>query len=188
MTLRCRRPRESAKPTRWARSRTPTTAASGRLLTNVVSERPDGGAWLRRQSPGPELQRITHKVGATPISEFLYGRDHLADRITTWSQQAGATPPSLHTFGYDAVNQLLSATVTNSGNLVNTFAYAYDPAGNRLTEQVGASNYTATYNALNQISTTTAPGSVAHQRMGCARIVLSPSTPEISGPSSRTTA
>jgi RHS repeat-associated protein len=53
---------------------------------------------------------------------------------------------------------LLSATVTNVGTLVKTLAYAYDPLGNRLSEQVGASNYTATYNALNQISTTTAPG------------------------------
>jgi RHS repeat-associated protein len=105
-----------------------------------------------------ELQRITHKVGTTPISEFLYGRDHLADRITTWSQQAGVQSPDLHTFGYDDADQLLSATVTNSGTLINTFAYSYDPLGNRLTEQVGASNCAATYNALNQISTTTAPG------------------------------
>jgi RHS repeat-associated protein len=132
--------------------------ASGRLLTNVFPngmtvERGYGGNLEDR-----ELQRITHRVGATPISEFLYGRDLLADRITTWSQQAGAQPPDLHTFGYDAANQLLSATVTNAGTLVNTFAYAYDPLGNRLTEQVGVTNYTATYNALNQINTTTAPG------------------------------
>ena len=131
--------------------------ASGRLLTNVFPngltvERGYGGNLEDR-----ELQRITHKVGATPISEFLYGRDHLAERITTWSQQVGATPPSLHTFGYDSADQLLSTSVTNSGNLINTFAYAYDPLGNRLTEQVGATNHTATYNSLNQISTTTSP-------------------------------
>ena len=47
------------------------------------------------------------------------------------------TSPSIFTFGYDDANQLLSATVTNAGVLVNTFAYAYDPLGNRLTEQVG---------------------------------------------------
>lgn len=105
------------------------------------------------------LQRITHRIGASAISEFLYGNDVAASRIATWSQQVEATPPSLHTFGYDAVNQLLSATVTNAGNLINTFAYGYDPAGNRKTESVGTSNYTATYNALNQIHTTSAPGS-----------------------------
>ena len=104
------------------------------------------------------LQKLTYKVGATAVSEFIYGRNIPAGRITTWSQQVAATPPSLHTFGYDAANQLLSVAVTNSGTLVNNFAYAYDPAGNRLTEQVGATNYTATYNALNQISTSAAPG------------------------------
>jgi len=104
------------------------------------------------------LQRITHQIGATPLSEFLYGHDVPANRIATWSQQASAQSPALHTFGYDLVNQLLSASVTNAGNLVNTFAYTYDPIGNRVNEQVGASNYTATYNALNQVSTTTAPG------------------------------
>jgi len=132
--------------------------SSGRLLTNTL---PNGQTEERSYGNNLQdrtLQRITHKVGATPLSEFLYGRDIQADRITTWSQQVGATPPSLHTFGYDSANQLLSATVTNSGNLINTFAYGYDRVANRLTEQVGSSNYTATYNALNQISTTTAPG------------------------------
>jgi RHS repeat-associated protein len=132
--------------------------ASGRLLTNVFPN----GMTVERGYGGNledhELQRITHRVGATPISEFLYGRDHRAGRITTWSQQAGAQAPDLHTLGYDDANQLLSATVTNVGTLINTFAYAYDPVGNRLTEQVGPSNYTTTYNGLNQISTTTAPG------------------------------
>jgi RHS repeat-associated protein len=104
------------------------------------------------------LQRITHQSGATALSEFLYGHDIPNARIATWSQQVGAMPPSLHSFGYDAVNQLIFATITNAGNLVNAFAYSYDPAANRLTEQVGASNYTASYNALNQISTTTTPG------------------------------
>ena len=104
------------------------------------------------------LQQISYAASATPISQFLYGHDIPAQRITNWSQQAGTQPPSVFSLGYDAANQLLSATVTNAETLVNTFAYAYDPAGNRLTEQVGASNYSATYNALNQISTRTRPG------------------------------
>jgi RHS repeat-associated protein len=106
-----------------------------------------------------ELQRITHKFGATPISEFIYGRELATHRITTWSQQAGVQTPQLHSYGYDAADQLRSATVTNAGVLLNTFAYTYDPVENRLTEQVGTSNYTASYNALNQISVSTAPGS-----------------------------
>jgi RHS repeat-associated protein len=103
------------------------------------------------------LQQITHTSGATPISQFSYVRDIPRQRITSWSQQAGAQPPSVFTLGYDAVNQILSAAVTNSGSLVNRFAYTYDLAGNRLTESIGVSNYTATHNALNQLVTTTAP-------------------------------
>jgi RHS repeat-associated protein len=130
--------------------------ASGRVLTNVFPN----GLTVERDYAGNledrELQRITHKVGAAPVSEFLYGHDKHASRITTWPQQVGAQPPDLYTFTYDASDRLLSATVTNSGTLVNAFAYTYDPAENRLTEQTSSSNYTATYNALNQISTTTA--------------------------------
>lgn len=132
--------------------------ASSRLVTQTFPNGQTGELAYGNNLQDRTLQRITHKVGATPTSEFLYGRNIQAGRITTWSQQTAALPPNLHTFGYDAVNQLLSATITNSGALVNNFAYGYDPAGNRLTEQTGASNYTASYNALNQLSISTAPG------------------------------
>lgn len=131
---------------------------SSRLVTQSFPNGHTGELAYGNNLQDRTLQRITHKVGATAVSEFLYGHNVQAGRITTWSQQVGVTPPSLHTFGYDTVNQLLSATVTNAGALVNTFAYAYDPAGNRLTEQVGVTNSTTTYNALNQISTSIAPG------------------------------
>jgi len=132
--------------------------SSGRVLTNTFPTGQIAELSYANINQDLMLQRITHRMGVTPVSEFLYGHDVSAGRIATWSQQVGATPPSLHTFGYDAVNQLLSATVTNSGSLINTFAYSYDPVANRLSEQVGSSNYTATYNALNETSTTTAPG------------------------------
>ena len=99
-----------------------------------------------------QLKRITHKVGITPVSEFLYERDVAAGRITSWSQQAGTEPPSVYGLNYDAANQLTLATVTNAGLLVNTFAYAYDLAANRLTERVGSITNTASYNALNQLT------------------------------------
>jgi RHS repeat-associated protein len=103
------------------------------------------------------LQRMTHRVAATAISEFLYGHDVPAGRVTTWSQQSGSQSPFVHTYGYDEVNQLLSATVTNAGALVSAFTYSYDLVGNRLSEQVDATNRIATYNSLNQITTSTAP-------------------------------
>ena len=108
-----------------------------------------------------ELQRITYTVGATPISEFSYGRDIPAARITRWSQQAGALTPSIYNLGYDAADQVVSAAVTNSGALINNFTYAYDPAGNRLTELANGATNHAAYNALNELTTSTAPG-VSH--------------------------
>jgi RHS repeat-associated protein len=131
--------------------------SSGRLVSRMlpngqVEERSYNGNLSDRS-----LQRISHRFGTTPISEFIYRTDVLAHRITNWSQQAGPQIPLLFTFGYDAVNQLLSATVTNAGALVEQFAYSYDAAGNRLAELAGATNYASTYNALNEISTTTAP-------------------------------
>ena len=104
------------------------------------------------------LQRLSYAAGATPISEFVYSRDIPADQITVWSQQAGGLSPSIFSFGYDGANQLLSATVTNAGTLLNSYSYSYDPAGNRLIERIGAAINSTTYNALNQLSTSTAPG------------------------------
>jgi RHS repeat-associated protein len=104
-------------------------------------------------------ERITHAIGATPVSEFLYDRDPLRDRISTWSQQAGNQAPNVYTFGYDDANQLLSVAVTNSGLLISSFAYSYDPDGNRLTEQTAGVTNTCTYNALNELSTTSGAGS-----------------------------
>jgi YD repeat-containing protein len=123
------------------------------LPNGQTEERGYGGNLLDQA-----LQRITHRQGVTPISEFIYGQDVPANRIASWSQQAEAQPPFFHTFGYDAANQLVSAAVTNAGTLVSALAYGYDAAGNRLTEQTGTTNYAATYNALNQISTGTASG------------------------------
>jgi len=97
------------------------------------------------------VQRITNKKGATAISEFLYMRDVSAGRITSWSQQAGTQTASVHTFGYDASDQLLSAAVA-SGGPPNNFGYTYDPAGNRLTETIDGSTNPANYNSLNQLT------------------------------------
>ena len=131
--------------------------ASGRLLAATF---PNGQTTTNSYGDNlhdRRLQQITHRFGATPLSVFIYGRDIHAGRITTWSQQAGGTAPDFYTFGYDSTDQLLSATVTNTGAVVNAFAYSYDPAGNRVLEMTGSATNVATYNALNQLSTSTAP-------------------------------
>ena len=153
---------QAGRPTSNTNALGAFTFAYDGVTARMLSETLPNGQTLELSYGGnlddQALQRITHKVGATPVSEFIYAHDIAADRITTWSQQAGVQSPDLFTFGYDAVNQLLSGTVTNAGAQLNLFGYSYDPLGNRRTEQVGASNYTASYNALNQISTSTGPG------------------------------
>jgi len=98
------------------------------------------------------FQGITNAIGAALLSQFGYSHDVPRRQITSWSQQAGSQSPSLFSFAYDAANQLLSATVTNSSVLIDAFAYSYDAAGNRLTELAGGATATSTYNALNQVS------------------------------------
>ena len=98
------------------------------------------------------LQRITNKLGNTPISEFIYGHNVPTGQITSWSQQAGAQTPSIYGFAYDLVDQLTAASVSEGGNVVKTFGYSYDAASNRLTEQVDATIRQFSYNALNELT------------------------------------
>src|SRR5205823_13112705 len=88
--------------------------ASRRILSATLPN----GQTSRRGYGGPlqdlALQRITHRFGATLLSEFIYDQNVPANSITTWSQQVGADSPQLYTFGYDAADQLVSATVTNA--------------------------------------------------------------------------
>ena len=98
------------------------------------------------------LKRITNKLGNTPISQFLYDHDVPTGQITSWTQKEGAQPLSIFDLGYDDADQLISASLSEGGNVVKTFGYSYDPAGNRLTEQVDATTRQFSYNALNQLT------------------------------------
>jgi RHS repeat-associated protein len=136
--------------------------STARLLSKTF---PNGltGAWTYMDTLHDHaLQQTTYSVGATPISQFVYGRDIPASRITSWSQQTGAQAPSVFSLGYDDENQVLSATVTVGATQTNSFNYSYDPAGNRLTEQLNGTTNTATYNALNQLSTESSSATSAH--------------------------
>ncbi len=104
------------------------------------------------------LQRITHRRGGTPISEFIYGRDVPTGQITSWSQQSDVQAPFIYSFGYDVVDQLTSANLTQGASAVSAFKYGYDPAGNRLSEQIDAITTNFSNNALNEL--TSADGAV----------------------------
>ena len=116
---------------------------------------PNGQTTQRSYSGNPldnHLQQITNQNGATPISEFIYGYDTPRGLITSWSQQSDAQPPSVYSLGYDAADQLTSAAVSQAGTTTQTFGYSYDPAANRLSEQIGTTTTNLSYNALNELT------------------------------------
>lgn len=150
-----------------------TYDAAGRLITStnalgVFNNTYDGNSFRKASQTYPNgqttefkyagnledrhLQKITNKLGNTPISEFIYGHDVPTGQITSWSQQAGTQTPSIYSFTYDLVDQLTAASVTEGGNVVKTFGYSYDLASNRLTEQIDAATRQFSYNALNQLT------------------------------------
>jgi RHS repeat-associated protein len=126
--------------------------ASSRVLSESDPNGQTGSAAYGSNLQDFRLQQLTYTVGVTPVSQFAYGSDIARMLITNWSQQAGTPSPSVFTFAYDAVNQLLSAAVTNSSAQVGAFAYSYDPSAGRLTEQINGAATVASYNALNQLS------------------------------------
>ena len=108
------------------------------------------------------LQQTTNSGGGVltsdNISEFIYGHDVPTGQITTWSQRAGTQTPAIYSLGYDAVDQLTSATVSQGARVLNTFIYSYDPAGNRLIEQIDATTTHFFYNALNELTSSDSIG------------------------------
>jgi RHS repeat-associated protein len=103
------------------------------------------------------LERITHRRGGTPISQSIYNHDVVTGQITSWSEQSGTEAPDIYDFGYDAVDQLTSATVSQGTSVLRTFNYTYDPAGNRLSEQIDATTSHFSYNALNELTSSDVP-------------------------------
>lgn len=105
------------------------------------------------------LQTIHHRYpNAATLSKFDYTYD-AAGNILTWRQQADTTAV-LWTYGYDAVDQLTRAVqhaTDPSETVLQRYAYAYDPAGNRTVEQIDDSVTLSSYDPLNRL-TAQAPG------------------------------
>ena len=98
------------------------------------------------------LQSIRH-LDATGgvLSAFAHTYDELG-RMATWHQQQGSDRDIRYALGYDRADRLIEAVVRDAGlSITNAFAYAYDRAGNRIREQVGARVTDAEHNALNQL-------------------------------------
>jgi RHS repeat-associated protein len=105
------------------------------------------------------LQRIRHlrPDGVTPLSVFDYAYD-ASGRILSWRQQEGpaAVQARKWAFGYDQAGQVTSAVATQDAVVVESRGWGYDLAGNRLTQTVDGTTATSSYNALNELVSTTA--------------------------------
>jgi RHS repeat-associated protein len=125
------------------------------------------------------LQTIHHKYqnGAT-LSKFDYTYDNVGN-IVTWIQQTNDDVPVEWSYTYDSVDQLLKAVKSTTGttpNVLRRYAYTYDLAGNRLTEQIDDSVITSVYDALNRL--------ISQQPGGALRVagtVSEPATITIQG-------
>jgi len=79
-------------------------------------------------------------------------------KIQSWTQQTNSSPSSVYNFQYDAASQLVEAL--QSGAATNTYEYAYDAAGNRLSERTNAVVEGSTYNNVNELTNRSGGGSM----------------------------
>ncbi len=98
--------------------------------------------------------------GAGTISKFEYGYD-VPGRIESIAHRVDGGSADVWRYGYDFVDQLRSAVLTNSiGSLLKNFAFGYDPAGNILSQQKDGGLSQGVHNRLNQLKTVLDGGSV----------------------------
>lgn len=106
------------------------------------------------------LQTIHHKYpNGTTLSKFDYTYDAVGN-ILTWRQQADAAAVSWR-YGYDAADQLTSAVKESTDPvpvIQKRYAYGYDPAGNRLFEQIDDQVMAASHDVLNRLTQHTPGG------------------------------
>lgn len=101
------------------------------------------------------LQEIHNKLsGGATLSRFQYTHD-ANGTIKSWTQQADSNPAKVYDLGYDAVNQLVTATLRTTDPtpvILKRYRYSYDKAENRTTEQIDDANTAASYNVLNALT------------------------------------
>lgn len=123
-------------------------------LSSVTAPNGMTSSFTYNAAPGDRrLAGITYKrTDGTPISAFAYTYD--ADgQIATWTQATDAQAPKTYNFTYDSVGQLLSATLSGpNAVLIHQYNYAYDPAGNRTSEQMDGAEIASDFNAVNQMT------------------------------------
>ena len=83
------------------------------------------------------------------IDRFSYGLNKHG-RIDSITHQIGTDTPLVKEYGYDSLDQLTSAVISQGGILQTHYAYTYDAAYNRASKQVGEYSSTSTHNEVNE--------------------------------------
>jgi RHS repeat-associated protein len=125
------------------------------------------------------LQEIHHKTSASgsTLSRFTYAYDAVGN-IKTWTQQYGATA-NAYDLGYDPADQLTTATYHTTDptpSLLKRYAYSYDAAGNRTTEQTDDAPVISAFDSANRLVSQDGGG-----RLAFKGTVNEPSTVTVQG-------
>lgn len=97
------------------------------------------------------LRELRHaKLDGSLLARFAHTYNSVG-QIMTWTQEVtGQT--QVWTNAYDLADQLRSVVVTEGASIVETYAYDYDVAGNRLSESINGVSRSFSYNALNELA------------------------------------
>jgi RHS repeat-associated protein len=109
------------------------------------------------------LQTIHHqKPDNSTLSKFDYTYDAVGSFLT-WQQHVDSAAPTVYQFGYDAADQLTAATNQTTDptpTVLKRFAYAYDAAGNRTSEQIDDAVTSTSHDALNRLTSQQSGGAL----------------------------
>jgi RHS repeat-associated protein len=110
------------------------------------------------------LQEIHHRTsGGVTLSRFTHGFDTVGN-LKTWTQQYGAAAVNAFDLAYDPADQISSAiyrTTDPTPMVLKRYAYAYDPASNRTTEQIDDAPVASTYSDMNRLTSQDGGGALA---------------------------
>jgi hypothetical protein len=89
-----------------------------------------------------------------------YGYSYDLRNLILWQTNTIGGVTSLWSYAYDLAQQLTAASQWTNGVIAHRYAYAYDKAGNRVSEQIDATAATEAPNAVNQLTSRTGGGTV----------------------------